>query len=251
MHRDAAGIFCSQRAAVQSGSGWFYTCRITHQIFQFQIHMRSSILLGSALAFAAVLQPGPLQAYFLSSVAQRGWRRTLPAALAPICSDAPIVLTVLFVLTRLPDSAARLMQAAGGLLLMYFAWSAYRDWRRAPSMEAEPGKGGTRTLLEAAAINILNPNPWLGWMLVMGPALIAAWHESPASGIAFLVSFYSVIVGMSALLILLLGTSRFLNPQARHSLILVSAVLLAALGVYRLSLSLISSPGAGLLGGGS
>src|SRR5512141_2566812 len=69
--------------------------------------MVSSLLLGSGLAFAAVLQPGPLQAYFLSSVAQRGWRRTLPAALAPICSDGPIVLTVLFLLTRLPGDAAR------------------------------------------------------------------------------------------------------------------------------------------------
>ena len=202
--------------------------------------MLSSFLLGSGLAFAAAIQPGPLQAYFLSSVAQRGWRRTLPAAFAPICSDGPIVLIVLFVLTQLPDSVARIMQAAGGLLLLYFAWSAYRAWRRGPDPDGGGGKGGSRTLLEAMGINLLNPNPWLGWMLVMGPALIAAWNDSPASGITFLLSFYGVIVGTGALLILLLGTSRFLSPRLRHGLILFSAVLLAALGIYRLSLSILA-----------
>ena len=198
--------------------------------------MFPSILLGSSLAFAAAIQPGPLQAYFLSSVAQRGWRRTLPAAFAPICSDGPIVLIVLLVLTRLPDSVARLMQAAGGLLLLYFAWSAYHQWQQGPASETKV-KGGSQTLLEAMGINLINPNPWLGWTLVMGPALIAAWQDSPASGIAFLISFYGVIVGTGALLILLLGTSSFLSPRLRHSLILISAILLAALGIYRLGLS--------------
>ena len=200
--------------------------------------MLPSVLLGSGLAFAAVLQPGPLQAYFLSSVAQRGWRRTLPAALAPICSDGPIVLIVLFALTRLPETVARLMQAAGGLLLLYFAWSAYREWRGGSLPEEAQKGGGSRTLLEAMGINLLNPNPWLGWTLVMGPALLAAWRAAPAFGIAFLVSFYGVIVGGSALLILLLGTTSFLSARARHSLILISALLLAALGLYRLSIGI-------------
>lgn len=201
--------------------------------------MLSSMMLGAGLALAAVLQPGPLQAYFLSSVAQRGWRRTLPAALAPICSDGPIVLTVLLVLTRLPDAAARSMQAAGGVLLLYFAWRAYRDWHRGALPEGEAQGGGARTLVEAIGINLLNPNPWLGWTLVMGPALVGAWRASPASGIAFLLSFYGVIVGGSALLILLLGTSSFLRAEARRRLILISAILLAGLGVYRLGLSIV------------
>ncbi len=202
--------------------------------------MFSSLLLGSGLAFAAVIQPGPLQAYFLSSVAQRGWRRALPAALAPICSDGPIVLIVLFVLTRLPDTVARVMQAAGGLLLLYFAWSAYSEWRRGPAPDGKQVKSGSRTLLEAMGINLINPNPWLGWTLVMGPALLAAWQDSPASGIAFLVSFYGVIVGASALLILLFGTTSLLSPRFRCGLILLSAILLASFGVYRLSLSILS-----------
>src|SRR5512140_112437 len=115
----------------------------------------SSLLFPAGFAFAAALQPGPLQAYLLSSVAQRGWRRTLPAALSPLVSDWPIILIVLLILTRLPDIAAHILQAAGGLLLLYFAWSGYRDWRRGPIPETEPQTRASRTLIEAAGINLL------------------------------------------------------------------------------------------------
>ena len=201
--------------------------------------MFSALLLGSGFAFAAAIEPGPLQAYLLSSVVQRGWRNTLPAACSPLLSDIPIILIVLFVLTRLPSIAARLLQTAGGLLLLYFAWSSFRQWRRGPSPEVEAGGQAPRTLLEAAGINFLNPNPWLGWSLILGPALVAAWTASPAAGIALLLSFYGVLVGMTALIICLLGTTSFLGPRLRHDLILVSAILLAALGLYRLILSLL------------
>src|SRR5512135_42027 len=140
--------------------------------------MSAYLLLGSGFVFAAAIQPGPLQAYLLSSVAQRGWRQTLPAALSPLLSDGPIIAVVLLVLTRLPDAAANVLQGAGGLLLLYFAWSSYRDWRRGPAVEAEAKGRAPRTLIEAASINFLNPNPWLAWSLVMGPALIAAWQDS-------------------------------------------------------------------------
>ncbi len=201
--------------------------------------MLSSLLFPAGFAFAAAIQPGPLQAYLLSSVAQRGWRHTLPAAFSPLLSDGPIILIVLLVLTRLPDIAARILQAAGGLLLLYFAWSSFRQWRRGPVPETQDQRAAPRTLFEAAGINFLNPNPWLGWSLVMGPALIAAWHQSTALGIAFLACFYGVLISVTAALILLLGTTSFLSQRLRHGLILVSAILLAALGVYRLAASLL------------
>ena len=197
--------------------------------------MFSSLLFGAGYAFAAVIQPGPLQANLLSSVAQRGWRRTLPAALSPLLSDGPIILIVLLVLTRLPDAAARALQAAGGLLLLYFAWSSYREWRRGPAPESAAKGSAPRTLFEAASINFLNPNPWLGWTLVLGPALLRAWHQSLANAAALLLSFYGVMVGMTALVILLFGTTRFLNLRLRHDLILVSAIILAMLSIYRLT----------------
>jgi hypothetical protein len=38
--------------------------------------MFECLLIGGGFALAAVVQPGPLQAFLLPSVAQKGWKRT-------------------------------------------------------------------------------------------------------------------------------------------------------------------------------
>jgi threonine/homoserine/homoserine lactone efflux protein len=196
------------------------------------------ILFGGGFGFAAAAQPGPFQAFLLSRVAASGWRRTLPAALAPLLSDGPIALAVLLVLGRMPHGAVRALHAAGGLLLLYLAFSAYRGWRRTRAAGIEERGSVPRTLLQAAAVNILNPNPYLGWSLVLGPAALKAWARGPANAVALLASFYGTLVTCTALLILLMGTTQALGPRGRRTLVLVSAVTLAALGVWQLASSL-------------
>jgi threonine/homoserine/homoserine lactone efflux protein len=44
----------------------------------------SAIIRGLLLGLPAAAQPGPLQAYLLGLTMRRGWRRALPAALAPL-----------------------------------------------------------------------------------------------------------------------------------------------------------------------
>jgi threonine/homoserine/homoserine lactone efflux protein len=200
-----------------------------------------SLIIGGGFAFAAAIQPGPLQAFLLSSVAQKGWRRTLPASLAPLVSDGPIAVLVLFVLNRVPASLATLLQAAGGVLLLYYAWGSYRHWRR-QSVSSESAEGRTpSTLLQAAAVNILNPNPYLGWSLVLGPEAVKAWHVRPMNAIALVVAFYATMIVALAGTIVLMGTTRFLGERGRRAMILVSAAALTFLGVYLLAASLIAA----------
>ena len=68
------------------------------------------------------IQPGPFQAFLLSLVARYGWRRAMPAVLAPLVSDPPIVAIVLLVLTRLPEQFLAALRVAGGLFLLFLAW---------------------------------------------------------------------------------------------------------------------------------
>jgi threonine/homoserine/homoserine lactone efflux protein len=201
--------------------------------------MPEYLIIGCGFAFAAALQPGPLQAFILSSVAQKGWKRTLPAAFSPLLSDGPIALFVLLVLNRVPETMSRILQAAGGALLVYFAWASYAKWKRPASINPADLGSMPRTLIQAATVNILNPNPYLSWSLVMGPAFIRAWHQSPARAAALIIAFYSTLVGVMACTIFLLGTTRFLGPRGRRALILISAITLAALGLYRLAASLL------------
>ena len=66
--------------------------------------MIAYLILGATYAFAAAVQPGPLQTYLIAQTLRNGWRRTLPAALSPVMSDGPVILLVLLVLTRLPGT---------------------------------------------------------------------------------------------------------------------------------------------------
>ena len=200
--------------------------------------MLEYLMLGLGFGFAASVQPGPLQAFLLARAASQGWARTLPAALAPLLTDGPIALLVLLVVGRVSAGAQLYLRAAGGCLLLFLAWRAFRDWRRsAIPGQLAPGSGAL-TLLQAAAVNLLNPNPYLGWALVLGPAAAAAWRQNPAFAAALIAAFYGVMVITLAATILFAGTDRMFGPGARRALVLLSAVVLAGLGAYQLLVSL-------------
>jgi threonine/homoserine/homoserine lactone efflux protein len=200
--------------------------------------MLEYLFIGGGFAFAAAIQPGPLQAFLLSSVARRGWRRTLPACFSPLLSDGPIALLVLLALGRIPEPLTRMLRAAGGAFLIYLAWASYRQWRRQATVSPATGDSRPRTLLQATLVNLLNPNPYIGWSLVLGPAAVAAWHRSPAHAVALIVAFYATMITALGGTIFLFGTTRLLGPARVRTLVLVSAVVLAALGVYQLVASL-------------
>jgi threonine/homoserine/homoserine lactone efflux protein len=192
------------------------------------------VLFGGGFAFAAVVQPGPLQAFLLARAASQGWRRTLPAALAPVLSDGPIAALVLLVLGQLPATGQQALRGAGGVLLLYLAWTALREARAAPNAAGNAGGASPKTLLQAATVNLLNPNPYIGWALVMGPAAVAAWRQSAMHAAALVAAFYGVMVVGLAGFILLASTARLLPPAAQRALAMASAAVLAALGVYQL-----------------
>jgi len=203
--------------------------------------MLATLLLGSGLAFAAVVQPGPLQAFLLARAATDGWRRTLPAALSPVLSDGPIALLVILVLGRLSAPAQQGLRAAGGVLLLVLAWVTLRQLRAGPADAPAPGVGaGPRTLLQAATVNLLNPNPWIAWALVLGPTVVSAWKGGPMLAVAFLAAFYGVMVTGLSLFILAASSARLLPPRARRALVALSAATLAALGAWQLLAGLTS-----------
>ncbi len=198
--------------------------------------MLEYLILGGGLGLAAGLQPGPMLAFLLSRAAAAGWRRTLPACFAPLLSDGPIALVSLLLLSRLGPSFQVVLQAAGGLLLLYFAAAGFRQWRR-PGLPARDGSA-PRTVVEAALLNLLNPNPYLGWSLVLGPTLVTAWRESEVNAFAFVASFYGTMCGTMAVFVLLVGAAGVLAPASRRTLALIGAALLAALGAFLLAVSL-------------
>jgi threonine/homoserine/homoserine lactone efflux protein len=196
--------------------------------------MYTYLFLGMTYAFAAAVQPGPFLAYLVAQALAHGWRRTLPAALAPLLSDGPVILLTLLVLTRLPAWLAPGLRLAGGCFLLFLAYGTWRTWRTYDPAQLTRASTGQKSVLNAAMVNILNPGPYLSWSLIMGPLLLKAWGETPASGIALLAGFYGVMVLSLASIIILFATARQLGPQVNRLLVGISALALLAFGCYQL-----------------
>jgi len=196
--------------------------------------MIAYLILGATYAFAAAAQPGPFQAYLVSQALNHGWRRTLPAALSPLVSDGPVVLVVLLVLTRLPSRFMPALRCAGGVFLLYLAARAYRSWRDYRETSAAALQSTRRTVLSAALVNLLNPNPYLGWSLVLGPLLLKGWRETPANGLALVGAFYVTMIVTLAAIIVLFASARNLGPRVCRSLVGASALALACFACYQL-----------------
>jgi threonine/homoserine/homoserine lactone efflux protein len=188
------------------------------------------LVLGITYAFAAAVQPGPFQSFLISQTFSRGWRQTLPAALAPLVSDGPIILLVLLVLSQVPPWLQSGLQLGGGIFLLYLAYGAWKSWRSYQPPAATLPAAGHQTLVKACLVNLLNPNPYLAWSLVMGPLLLKGWAEAPVNGLALLVGFYVTMIACQAGIILLFGAASSLGPKVGRFMVGVSVVALALFG---------------------
>lgn len=89
-------------------------------------------------------------------------------------------------------------------------------------------------------INLLNPNPYLSWTLVLGPLLLKGWREAPSNAVALLVSFYGMMILAMVVIVALFSAAGNLGPKVNRSLIGVSAIALTCFGIYQLWLGLTS-----------
>jgi threonine/homoserine/homoserine lactone efflux protein len=195
------------------------------------------LIQGAAYGFAAAVTPGPLAMFIISQAIRSGWRRALPAAFAPLISDGPISILVLTILSQTPPRAFSYLRLLGGVFLIYLAYNAWKAWRKFDPNKPVVAEPGRKSIMKAAIVNWLNPNPYIGWSFVLGPILINGWRSSPANGIALLAGFYVVIVTSMAGMILLFASARKLGNRVQKTLIAVSSVALACFGFYQLWLS--------------
>lgn len=202
--------------------------------------MFSYLIFGITYAFAAAVQPGPLQTYIISQTLKKGWRSTLPAAFAPVISDIPILILILFLLSTMPANFIVILRIGGGLFLLYLAFKAFQSWQQFEADKTAIDESGRQTLFNAVFVNLLNPNPYLGWSLIMGPLFLEGWKIAPVNGIALIASFYLTMILTLAGIIILFGFARKLGPQVSKVLIGLSSFVLLAFGIYQLWLGIIS-----------
>ncbi len=192
------------------------------------------LLQGLTLGAAAGAQPGPFQTYLINQAVRVGWRRALLAAFAPLVSDGPIIALVLLVLSQVPGWMSRLLNAAGGVFILFLAWDAARAWQRFDPQAAANTPPDSQNLWRAALMNLLNPNPYIFWSLVTGPILLRGWREAPLNGLGFLLGFYAALVGINLAVIVISGAAGHAGAGFRRGALGFSALALGGFGMLQL-----------------
>lgn len=195
----------------------------------------TELLLGVSLGWAAGISPGPLFALVLTTSLRRGFPAGARMAMVPLLSDLPVVVLSVGVLATLPNQAVTGLSVAGGVYLLYLAASELRAARRHQAAEGPEVVPAVRDLGRGVLVNLLSPHPWLFWIAVGGPILIAAWRRAPWTGLAFVACFYALLVGSKVAVAWLVarGGSR-LSEAWQDRLATAGAALIGLTGVFLL-----------------
>ena len=198
------------------------------------------LLQGATLALSATVMPGPYQTYLLAQALKNGWKSTLPAALAPLVTDGPIITLVIVVLIQTPQDFLDFIRIAGGCFILYLAKGAFLIPAHTAPEQSPPEKAAQGTLINAIIMNALNPNPYIFWGVVAGPILLSGWRKSPGLGISFLSGFYGTFVCTLAALIYVFASAGRIHPKINRLLGFVAGVGLLVFGIYHITTGLIA-----------
>lgn len=151
---------------------------------------------GLVFGLAAGLAPGPLVALVIAQTVRHGLRDGLRVAAAPLVTDLPIVAAALLLVGSVgtgPILGVIALAGAGFVALL-----AVETWRAAPAGPESAAVEAPRSWRRGIVVNLLSPHPYLFWLTVGAPALLAAAAVGPAPAVAFVVGFYGALVGSKA-----------------------------------------------------
>lgn len=193
----------------------------------------SYLLLGLTLGFGAGISPGPLMALVITASIRKGLDGGLRVAVAPLITDVPIILLTLFALDQMPAWALRGLTIAGGLVVIYIGVEISRSARTATlDGETSEVEQMSSELWRGVLVNALNPNPYIFWVTVGGPTLLAGWRESSIYPLAFLVSFYTLLVGSKIAIAWLIDSrTEALSPVWYRCTLMVCGMMMIGLGL--------------------
>jgi threonine/homoserine/homoserine lactone efflux protein len=191
----------------------------------------SFLMLGAGIGFVTGLSPGPVVTVVVAETLRGGWLRGAAVAAGPLLADGPIVLLAFGVLAQLPPDFVRAISLVGGGFLLYLAATTFISARRARLATGErlPARGG---LVKGLLARGLSPNPYLFWFLVGAPLLLQAGREDALAPPAFMLGYYTTIVGSNVVLALALHRwAGLLSERVYRGALLFGSAVLGAYGL--------------------
>jgi threonine/homoserine/homoserine lactone efflux protein len=182
---------------------------------------------GALFGLTAGFSPGPLTVLVIGETLRHGLRSGLQVSIAPILTDIPVILAAVLILDQTMSfpGAFGVVSLAGGLFLLYLGYGSLRF----RGLEIDTARIPANSIRKGITVNLLNPNPYLFWVSVGTPTLLAALEISWMPAAAFLGSFFFFIIAAKALLAKIVDGSRaFLNSSAYRWIMRLLGLLLTA-----------------------
>jgi len=189
-------------------------------------YLLSAILLGLSAGFS----PGPLLTLVITETLKHNIREGIKVAIAPLITDALIVLATLFLFSKLQnlEMVLGLISLVGAVFIGNIAVESLRT----KGVQFDLRKAKPQSLKKGIIVNLLSPHPYLFWISVGSPLIIQAYEISLATAVAFVLLFYFFLVGAKIFLAIVVGKSRrFLSGKIYVNVMRVLGVFLVLFAI--------------------
>jgi threonine/homoserine/homoserine lactone efflux protein len=166
----------------------------------------AAFVAGAVLGLSAGWSPGPLLTLVITETLRIGITAGIRMAVAPLITDAPIVLAALILMPRLNAYTALM-----GVIAL--AGAVFIGWMAVESMAFKGAPADTVpvppvSIWRGVLANALNPSPYLFWFTVGGALVLRTADQNRAAAAVFIAVFYACLVGSKIVLALVVGRYR-------------------------------------------
>ena len=192
--------------------------------------MISFLAIGVILGLSAGFAPGPLLTLVISETLRHDVKSGVKVALAPVITDLPIIILTLFLLAKLADfhNILGIISICGGIFVGFMGYNSLRV--KGVRLNLEEQK--PRSLSKGILVNTLSPHPYLFWLSVGSPMVTRAMEQGLVAALAFVGSFYLLLVGSKIGLAVLVGRSKsFLTGKMYINIMRFLGLVLCGLAV--------------------
>jgi threonine/homoserine/homoserine lactone efflux protein len=161
---------------------------------------------GIILGLASGISPGPLLVLVFSETVKYGKKEGIKIAIAPLITDLPIVLLVLFALSNLTryNLVLGIIALIGACYLIFLGVENLRH--KTAEFDVDLQEGGA--LKRGVIANFLNPHPYLFWLSIGGPTIFQSLNIHVSTTALFILGFYSLLIGSKVTIALTVEKSK-------------------------------------------
>jgi threonine/homoserine/homoserine lactone efflux protein len=162
--------------------------------------------MGAVFGLTAGISPGPLLTLVITETLRHNKREGVKIAVAPLITDIPIVLLTIFLLSKMAgsDIILGIISLLGGIFIAYLGYDSMKS--RGIDVELQGLK--IKSIRKGMMVNMLSPHPYIFWLMVGAPLILKAYQARPVAAFAFVLAFYTILVGSKISIALLVDRSK-------------------------------------------